>query len=85
MSRDFGSSIKDHLGDLRTLVDLNQNPGCGGDGKISEAQWKALWNTSQAIERLRQALEQLRLAPTSPQLCEDPLWFEPNPERAANE
>lgn len=61
--------------DLETIVGNNQNRGCGGDRKMSGAQWEGLKEILGCFKDYDIALKRLRHAADRPFMDDEPASF----------
>jgi len=58
---------------LRAITERNQNPGCGGDGSMSEKQWMLLREIQVGIHEVMKKMLQCA-KDTGPKICDSELW-----------
>jgi len=57
---------------LHTLLSMNQNPYCEGDGSMSVEQWNAAADVNDMVNDLREACRAFMNAPLGPAVREGP-------------
>jgi hypothetical protein len=65
---------------LQDILDRNQNPGCGGDGSMSERQWTLLREIKLCIVDLMGRMLQCA-KDRGPKICETELWKRENKKK----